>query len=371
MQERSDVERNSSGDESLPPSTQWWVHQVRSMDLKLPTGENLEAEESLFEDEETLDFIATHLKNIETEIMVHSVIQIPELESEPEVDTPESKLKKELIEGLMRDFTGSVLRSDVPVENLIPRGEGLLGWGVIELKPDARARKSYPIHLVGEKREAMVELVREWEAQGKVEEGQGEWSSPAFVVPKKNGKWRGVVDFRALNEATVGDSHPLPRIEDILVRQGGRSMYTIMDLKDAFHQVPLHPLSRPLTCTSTPIGTKQWCVVVMGLKNGVPIFQRVVEWCLRGVDDIASAYVDDILSGTEAQATKLDTLIAHEKDIRKVLEEMKATKLVADIKNATFLSKKSSSVAIFWDTDGVGRPQVNYWRLQNGKNLGP
>ena len=65
-----------------------------------------------------------------------------------------------------------------------------------------------PIHLVGEKRAAMVELVLEWEAQGKVESGQGEWSSPDFVVPKKNRKWRGVVDFRALNEATVGDSQP-------------------------------------------------------------------------------------------------------------------------------------------------------------------
>ena len=119
----------------------------------------------------------------------------------------------------------------------------------------------------------MIELVREWEALGKVEEGCGEWSSPAFVVPKKNGKWRGVVDFRALNEATVGDSHPLPRIEDTLVRQGARSLFTTMDLKDAFHQVPLQPASRNLTCTSTPIGTKQWCVVVMGLKNGVPFFQ--------------------------------------------------------------------------------------------------
>jgi hypothetical protein len=54
-------------------------------------------------------------------------------------------------------------------------------------------------------------------------------------------------------------------------------MFTVMDLKDAFHQVPMHPDSRPYTCTSSPIGTEQWCVVVMGLKNGVPIFQRVVE----------------------------------------------------------------------------------------------
>ncbi len=45
-------------------------------------------------------------------------------------------------------------------------------------------------------------------------------------------------------------------------------------------------------------------------------FRRVVEWCLRGVDSIASPYVDDILSGTEAQVSKLETLQAHERDIR-------------------------------------------------------
>ena len=77
-------------------------------------------------------------------------------------------------------------------------------------------------------------------------------------MAKKGGKWRGVVDFRALNEASVNDSHPLPRIEDILVRQGRKKVYSIIDLKDAFHQVPMHPESRPYTCTTTPRGTKQW-----------------------------------------------------------------------------------------------------------------
>ena len=54
------------------------------------------------------------------------------------------------------------------------------------------------------------------------------------------------------------------------------------------------------------------------------------------MDDIASPYVDDILSGTEAQNTKLETLRAHERDIRKVLRKMKTNKLVADIKTCDF-----------------------------------
>ena len=61
-----------------------------------------------------------------------------------------------------------------------------------------------------------------------------------FVVAKKGGKWRVVVDFRALNEATILDAHPLPRIEDILVEQGRRQVYSILDLKNALHHVPLH-----------------------------------------------------------------------------------------------------------------------------------
>ena len=49
----------------------------------------------------------------------------------------------------------------------------------------------------------------------------------------------------------------------------------------------------------TPNGTKQWCVVVMGLKNGVAIFQRVIDYCMRDVLDVANPYVDDIIIGTE------------------------------------------------------------------------
>jgi len=68
----------------------------------------------------------------------------------------------------------------------------------------------------------------------------------------------------------------------------------------------------------------------MGLKNGVAIFQRVIEYCLQGVADIADPYVDDIIIGTIWQGSREATLKAHDRDVRRVLEALKRHKLVAD-----------------------------------------
>ena len=123
------------------------------------------------------------------------------------------------------------------------------------------------------------------------------WSSPAFPVPKKApGQWRLVIDYRKVNEATVADGHPLPRIDDILLRQGKNRMWTVLDCTDGFHQIPIHPDSRPITCMSTPGGTWQWKVLPMGLKNAPAIFQRVMDWAFEGMYNV-DPYIDDIIIG--------------------------------------------------------------------------
>ena len=308
------------------------VSQVRAMDLEIPT-EAGDSSTSLREDEGALWYIAKQLRRAAGEgttkeakaqaAKVRGVVAVPP--SEKELD-PHVLAR---IKAIHEDFDGKVLRDKIfPGEQPI---RGPLGEGRIELKVGAIAQKQRAIPLTGERRDAMIALVDDWVASGKVERGYSEWSSPAFVVAKKGGKWRGVVDFRKLNEATVGDSHPLPRIEDILVRHGRNTIFSVMDLKDAFHQVPLQKASRPCTCTSTPRGTKQWCVVVMGLKNGVAIFQRVIEYCLEEVADVADPYVDDIIIGT--QGTWGPELIAqHDTDTRRVLKALEHHRLVADTK---------------------------------------
>ena len=308
------------------------VAQVRAMDLEIPT-EAGDSDQSLREDEAALWYIAKQLRKAAGEgvtdeahaqaARIQGVVAVPP--SEKELDP----LVLAKIEALHTDFDGKVLRDKIfPGEQPI---RGPLGEGRIELKVGAIAQKQRAIPLTGERRDAMIALVDDWVASGKVERGYSEWSSPAFVVAKKGGKWRGVVDFRKLNEATVGDSHPLPRIEDILVRHGRNTIFSVMDLKDAFHQVPLQKASRPCTCTSTPRGTKQWCVVVMGLKNGVAIFQRVIEFCLEEVADVADPYVDDIIIGTQGTWGP-ELIVQHDTDTRRVLKALEHHRLVADKK---------------------------------------
>ena len=73
--------------------------------------------------------------------------------------------------------------------------------------------------------------------------------------------------------------------------------------------MPLKPEHRPLTCMSTPRGTMQWRVLVMGLKNGNAMFQRMMEWVLRE-HECADPYVDDIIIGTPdpAKGTSLSDM---------------------------------------------------------------
>ena len=154
-----------------------------------------------------------------------------------------------------------------------PPVRGPHGEATIELKPNATPAKQRMYQIHGPRGEAWGRMIDQLVAEGKLEDSVSAWSSPSFPVPKKKpGDYRFVVDYRRLNEATVTDGHPLPRIDDILQRQSRFRIWSVLDMKDGFHQVPLKKEHRHLTAMSTPRGTKQWTVLVMGLKNGGAIF---------------------------------------------------------------------------------------------------
>ena len=119
---------------------------------------------------------------------------------------------------------------------------------------------------------------REFIERGWLEPCHSQWASPCFVVPKKvAGEWQLVVDYRSLNTQTQHDSYTLPLIEDMLQKQHQRRIFTVIDLKHGYHQMPLAGESRACTAMSTQLGPLQWKVMPMGATNGNAAFQRMHE----------------------------------------------------------------------------------------------
>ena len=150
-----------------------------------------------------------------------------------------------------------------------------------------------------------------------------------------------MVDYRGLNEQTEHDSYSLPLIDSILQKQQKKRIFTVLDLKHGYHQMPLHPDSRPCTAMSTPLGPMQWKVVPMGAKNGNAAFQRMMEDLLGPVRDCADPFVDDIIIGSGTENMTEDELIdAHEKDLRRVLSKLDKHNMVCKPTKASLFVKE-------------------------------
>jgi len=97
------------------------------------------------------------------------------------------------------------------------------------------------------------------------------WNSPILVIPKKvdasgKQKWRIVVDFRRLNEATIGDNFPIPLISEILDTLGNSKYFSTIDCASGFLQIPVKLEDRPKTAFSAAYGHYEYKRMPMGLR---------------------------------------------------------------------------------------------------------
>jgi hypothetical protein len=77
-----------------------------------------------------------------------------------------------------------------------------------------------------------------------IEISNSAWSFPVVLFLKSDGTWRFCVDYRGLNEVTIRNVYPLPRISDILSKLQGAEYFFIMDLQSGYHQLPLRKEDR-------------------------------------------------------------------------------------------------------------------------------
>lgn len=155
----------------------------------------------------------------------------------------------------------------------------------------------YPEALKGEVNKQIDKLLEE----GIIKPSSSPWNSPVWIVPKKldasnERKWRLVIDFRKLNEISIGDVYPLPQISDILDQLGHSKYFTTLDLASGFFQIKLSPKDQAKTAFSVPLGHYEYTRMPFGLKNAPATFQRMMNNVLTGLQGIKCfVYLDDIV----------------------------------------------------------------------------
>jgi len=90
---------------------------------------------------------------------------------------------------------------------------------------------------------------------GYIEHSTSPYSAPIVMVKKRTGKWRLCVDFRQINDKSIKDAYPMPRINYILDQLREARYISSLDLKDGYWQIPLKADIRQYTVESNAIRT--------------------------------------------------------------------------------------------------------------------
>ena len=98
--------------------------------------------------------------------------------------------------------------------------------------------------------------------------GSSKWASPIVVLRKSDGNIRISGDYkRGVNHKVCSDSYLIPNVEVAIHVLAGMSVFTKIDLKTAYHQIPIDDNVKEVTTINIPIGLVKWRRMPYGIKN--------------------------------------------------------------------------------------------------------
>ena len=191
----------------------------------------------------------------------------------------------------------------------------------IDLLPGTKPRNSAPYRYSPARRLIIESQLTEMLDQGIIIPSKSPWASPVVLAPKKDGSIRFCIDYRKLNDVTIKDAYPIPRIDDTLDALHHAQYVSTLDLRSGYWQVELDHISRPITAFVTHKGLFECVVMPFGLTNAPATFQRLMDVVLAGLKwQCCLVYLDDIIVYSP-------TFEQHLQDLRNVFIALEAARL--------------------------------------------
>uniref|UniRef100_A0A8C6LVF1 Gypsy retrotransposon integrase-like protein 1 n=1 Tax=Nothobranchius furzeri TaxID=105023 RepID=A0A8C6LVF1_NOTFU len=166
----------------------------------------------------------------------------------------------------------------------------------IDLLPGAPLPTSRLYQLSKPERESMEEYIQECLAAGTIRPSSSPLGAGFFFVPKKDGTLRPCIDYRGLNQITVKNKYPLPLLSSTFEPVQDSTIFTRLDLRNAYHLVRVKEGDEWKTAFKTPVGHYEYLVMPFVLTNAPVVFQSLVNSVLGDfLNRFVTVYLDDIL----------------------------------------------------------------------------
>jgi hypothetical protein len=195
--------------------------------------------------------------------------------------------------------------SEVPVVNEFPDvfPEELPGMPpdrdikfVNELKPSTTPIYKTPYRMATPELVELKEHIKELLEKEIVHPSSSPWGAYVIFVPKKDGTQRLCVDYRALNEVTVRNKYPLPRIDDLFDQLCGACVFSKIDLRSGYHQLKIRECDISKTAFVSRYGLYEYMVMSFGLTNAPAYFMYLMNQVfMEYLDKFVVVFIDDIL----------------------------------------------------------------------------
>ena len=166
----------------------------------------------------------------------------------------------------------------------------------ITLTENARPYFQHPYRAGPDMREAERTEIQRMLQLDVIEPSNSPWAAPTVFAPKKDGSLRFCVDYRRLNDVTVRDSYPIPRMDECLDSLGDAKIFSTLDANTGYWQVEIDEQSRSMTTFSSHWGVYRFKRMPFGLRNAPATFQRALDVILSSVRwQSALVYLDDVI----------------------------------------------------------------------------
>jgi hypothetical protein len=218
---------------------------------------------------------------------------------------------------------------------------------VIELKPGTApiSRRSYrmPPNELAELKTQLQDFL----AKGFIRPSSSPWGCPAIFVKKKEQTLRMCVDYRPLNEVTIKNKYPLPRIDILFDQLTGARVFSKIDLMSGYHHIRIRPEDIPKTTFTTRYGLFEYLVMSFELTNAPAHFTYLMNSVfMPELDKFVVVFIDDILIYSKNEEE-------HAKHLRIMLMRLREHQLYAKFNKCAFWLEEIQFLGHVLSTKGI------------------